>query len=240
MTHQYQIHGMTCGSCVARVKSELLKIGDIESADVQLQSPQATITMSKHVSTKTLQQAITNAGKFFIEETGTTAHDMQQKEEAKATSYFPIALIFGYIAGVSILLQVIRGSFSWMQWMGHFMAGFFLVFSFFKLMNLRGFAEGYRSYDIVAKRWPVWGFIYPFVELGLAIAFIVAPAALGTNLVALIVMAVSCVGVIQTLLRKSPFECACLGTIIKLPLSKVTLAEDMLMVIMSSIMLTMI
>lgn len=236
MTHQYQILGMTCGSCVARVKNELLKLGDVEAANVQLESPQATITMSKHISTPVLQQALSKAGNFFIEEVGSHAAEMKA-EETNSTSYFPIALIFAYITGVSVLLQVIKGTFSWVQWMGHFMAGFFLVFSFFKLMNLRGFAQGYRTYDIVAKRFPAWGFIYPFVELGLALAFIIAPGVAGTNIVALVVMGVSSIGVIQSLLKKSPFQCACLGTVIKLPLSKVTLAEDLLMVIMSGAML---
>ncbi|HEX2627469.1 MAG TPA: MauE/DoxX family redox-associated membrane protein, partial [Chitinophagaceae bacterium] len=177
---------------------------------------------------------------FFIEETGNHKQEMEMEagaEETGKTSYLPIILIFGYITGVSVLIQVIKGSFSWIQWMGHFMAGFFLVFSFFKLMNLRGFAEGYRTYDIVAKRFPVWGFIYPFAELGLALAFIIAPESLGTNLVTFIVMGVSCIGVIQSLIRKKPFVCACLGTVIKLPLSKVTLAEDLIMVAMSGTML---
>jgi len=44
-----------------------------------------------------------------------------------------------------------------MRWMNHFMAGFFLVFSFFKLLNLKGFAESYSMYDIVAKHWNGWG-----------------------------------------------------------------------------------
>lgn len=237
MTHQYQILGMTCGSCVARVKNELLKLGDIEETNVQLQSPQATITMSKHINIPVLQQAVSKAGNFFIGETGSHAEEMKVEENTKNTSYFPIFLIFGYITGISVLVQLVRGSFSWVQWMGNFMAGFFLVFSFFKLMNLRGFAEGYRTYDIVAKRFPVWGFIYPFVELALAFAFIIAPEAIGTNIVTFIVMGVSCIGVIQSLIKKTPFMCACLGTIIKLPLSKVTLAEDLLMMAMSGVMI---
>ena len=68
-------------------------------------------------------------------------------------SYFPIFLIFGYIAGVTLLVQISAGAFDWMIWMRHFMAGFFLVFSFFKIMNLRGFAEGYSTYDILPGRY---------------------------------------------------------------------------------------
>ena len=62
MIHTYTIQGMTCNSCVAKVKSELLKLGDIVSANVQLQSPQATLEMSRHISTTSLQQAISKTG----------------------------------------------------------------------------------------------------------------------------------------------------------------------------------
>jgi inner membrane protein involved in colicin E2 resistance len=44
-----------------------------------------------------------------------------------------------------------------MQWMQYFMSGFFLVFSFFKLLNLKGFAESYVMYDVLAKRIPDLG-----------------------------------------------------------------------------------
>lgn len=240
MTHEYKITGMTCGSCVARVKSELLKLGEILSADVQLQAPQATITMSKHVSTAALQQAVNKAGNYTITENGngmaTTMHTSVEDVEEKK-SYLPIFLIFGYIAGITLLIQYAQGAFNWMQWMSHFMAGFFFVFSFFKLMNLKGFAEGYQTYDIVAKRIPAWGFVYPFVELALGIFFLTGFNPIGTNIATLIVMGVSSIGVIQSLLKKTAFQCACLGTVIKLPISKVTLFEDLLMVVMSAIMI---
>jgi len=68
---------MTCGSCVARVKSELLKIGDVVTADVQLQSPQATISMSKHIATDLLQAAVSKAGSYTIsEESGHLANSI--------------------------------------------------------------------------------------------------------------------------------------------------------------------
>lgn len=240
MTHEYKITGMTCNNCVAKVKSELLKLGDILSADIQLQSPQASITMSKHISTATLQQAVDKAGHYTIAEADGgmkgAAHASTEVADEK-NSYFPIFLIFGYITGISLLIQFAQGSFNWVQWMSHFMAGFFLVFSFFKIMNLKGFAEGYRSYDVVAKKVPVWGGIYPFAELGLGIAFLTGFQPLGTNIATFFIMGISSIGVIQSLVKKTPFQCACLGTVIKLPLSKVTLFEDLLMVAMSGFMI---
>jgi Copper chaperone len=235
---------MTCTSCVAKVKSELLKLGDITNAEVQLESPQATITMQKHIATASLQEAISKAGtKYTITEAdgGMQQHTMSSDAAAEGgNSYFPIFLIFGYILGVSLLAQVGMGQFMWMQWMSHFMAGFFLVFSFFKLMNLKGFAEGYRTYDIVAKAVPAYGFIYPFIELALGVAYLTGFDPQLTNIVALAVMSISTIGVVQSLLKKTQFQCACLGTVIKLPLSKVTLFEDVLMVVMSAVMLVLI
>lgn len=240
MIHTYTIQGMTCGSCVAKVKSELLKLGDIVSADVQLQSPQATLEMSQHISTNSLQQAISKAGDYSITEAdggmSGVKHPVNNGAE-EGNSYFPIFLIFGFIAGITLLIQITKYSFSWVQWMTHFMAGFFLVFSFFKLMNVKGFAEGYRSYDVVAKQFPAWGYIYPFVELALGLAFLTGFQPLGTNIAAFLIMSISSVGVIQSLVKKTSFQCACLGTIIKLPLSKVTLFEDLLMVAMSGFMI---
>jgi copper chaperone CopZ len=226
---------MTCGSCVAKVKSELFKLGDVNSADVQLSSPQATITMAKHIPLEKLQEAVTKAGHYTITEAdGEMAHHAGSGAATEeGSSYYPILLIFAYITGITLLIQATAEHFSWMHWMNHFMGGFFLVFSFFKLMNLKGFAEGYSSYDVVAKKVSVYGYIYPFIELALGIAFLINFDPLITNMATLIVMSVSTIGVVQSLMNKSPFQCACLGTIIKLPLSKLTLFEDVLMVAMS-------
>ncbi|MNY12803.1 hypothetical protein D3C86_1459020 [compost metagenome] len=127
-----------------------------------------------------------------------------------------------------------------MQWMQHFMAGFFLVFSFFKFLNLKGFTESYVMYDIVAKYIPVWAYIYAFVELGLGIAYVLDFNPLLTNSITLIVMSVSIIGVLQTVLNKKKIQCACLGAVFNLPMSTVTIIEDGLMIAMSAWMLLML
>ncbi|MGZ8558338.1 MAG: heavy-metal-associated domain-containing protein [Chitinophagaceae bacterium] len=240
MTHTYQITGMTCGNCVARVKSELLKLGDVLSAEIQLPSPQAAITMNKHISTVTLQQAVSKAGHYTIAEvdegmTG-TMHAVKDETVGK-DSYFPIILIFSYITGITLLIQMVQGFFNWMQWMNHFMAGFFLVFSFFKIMNLQGFAESYSMYDIVAKKWKGWGYVYAFTELALGIAFLTSFNPILTNAVTFVIMTVSIIGVLQSVLNKRKIKCACLGAVFNLPMSTITVIEDALMIGMSGVML---
>jgi hypothetical protein len=50
-------------------------------------------------------------------------------------------------------------------------------------------------------------------------------------------MGISSIGVLATLTKKKSIQCACLGTFFDLPMSKLTLFEDLLMVIMAGIML---
>jgi copper chaperone CopZ len=239
MTHTYNITGMTCGNCVAKAKSSLLMLGDVTEADVQLSAPQATITMQKHIPVATLQEALNKAGKYTITEAGGGMQHGIHTEENLAwfDTYKPVLLIGAYITGASLLIEFVKGDFNWQTWMQHFMAGFFLVFSFFKLLNLKGFAESYSSYDIIAKNWQGWGYIYAFVELGLGIAYLADFNPAITNAVTLIVMLVSIIGVLQTVLNKRKIQCACLGAVFNLPMSTVTIIEDAAMIVMSGIML---
>jgi hypothetical protein len=114
------------------------------------------------------------------------------------------------------------------------MAGFFLVFSFFKLLNLKGFAESYSTYDIIAKKWLGWGYVYAFIELGLGLSYLLRFNPMLTNAVAFVVMSVSIVGVLQSVLNKRKIQCACLGAVFNLPMSTVTIIEDALMIAMSA------
>ncbi|MCH5597451.1 heavy-metal-associated domain-containing protein [Niabella ginsengisoli] len=244
MTHTYQISGMTCKSCVAKVKNELLKIGEITEAEVQLDQPQATISMQQHVSVNTLQNAISKAGPYTISELGHTANNNTgnnniETEEPKSwlATYKPLLLIVAYITLLSFLLSTTLSGINWMLWMRVFMSGFFITFSFFKLLNLKGFAESYSMYDIIAKHFPTWGYIYAFIELmlGLSYAMHFQPAL--TNSITFVVMSVSLIGVLQSVLNRRKIKCACLGAVFNLPMSTVTIIEDAAMILMSGIML---
>ena len=239
MTHTYNITGMTCGNCVAKEKSQLLMLGDVTEADVQLTAPQATITMQKHIPVTVLQNALNKAGHYTITEADGGMHHIAAKEETDSwlTTYKPILLIGAYITGVTLLIEVARGSFNWEIWMQNFMAGFFLVFSFFKLLNLKGFAESYSSYDIIAKKWLGWGYVYAFIELALGLSYLLNFNPLPTNAVTFVVMSVSIIGVLQSVLNKRKIQCACLGAVFNLPMSTITIIEDALMIAMSAGML---
>jgi hypothetical protein len=122
--------------------------------------------------------------------------------------------------------------------MRYFMAGFFLVFSFFKLLDIPAFATAYAGYDLLAARWNGWGLVYPFVELALGIAYLSNFNPLLTHWATIIVMGFSAIGVIRAVTNKIQIQCACLGTVFKLPMSTVTIVEDVGMVLMAAWMLT--
>lgn len=242
MTHTYSISGMTCGNCVGKVKSELLKIGNVLQAEVQLSSPQATITMQKHIPVSTLQNAISKAGSFIITETS-GHHDLYSNEEEDSgswRSYWPLILVFSFIVGIATITSFQQGQFNWMNWMNNFMGGFFITFSFFKLLDLKGFAESYTTYDLLASRSINYGFVYPFVELALGIAYITRFDPVLTNSATIIIMGFSSLGVIQAISNKRKIRCACLGTVFKLPMSTITVIEDLLMVAMAVLTLIII
>ncbi len=68
MTKKYFIDGMSCGSCVAQVKAAVLKVEGVESAEVQLQFPQATIATESDIPTSIFQSALNKAGHYEIHE----------------------------------------------------------------------------------------------------------------------------------------------------------------------------
>lgn len=236
MVHKYQITGMTCTSCEAKVKSALLMVNNVTAVEVSKAENSATITMDKHIALSDLQKALDS--KYQI----SAIHHSETLEQTKSWfgTYKPVLLIFVYITIVTLLVQAGNHHFDFMQWMRHFMAGFFLVFSFFKMLNLKGFAESYVMYDVVARKIPAWAYAYAFIELALGIAFLIDFNPFATNLVTTIVMTVSIIGVLQTVLNKKKIQCACLGAVFNLPMSTVTIIEDALMIAMSVAMLLMI
>ena len=162
---------------------------------------------------------------------------MSMQTQTWLESYKPIFLIFGFISAITLLVPFQSESFNFRQWIQHFMAGFFLTFSFFKLLNLKGFAESYVMYDVIAKRIPVWAYLYAFIELGLGFAFLIGFNLFITNLITFIVMSISIIGVLQSVFNKKKIQCACLGAVFNLPMSTVTIIEDALMIAMSGFML---
>ena len=241
MKHAYTITGMHCQSCVNKINAALNGIEEISEADVTLNPPEATVTMSSHVPLDRLNEAVSEKGDYQLQPKKDTTDSPSSTagDDGPPESLFPLFLIVGYILGVVVLIAASTGDWSIGPMMRYFMAGFFIVFSFFKLLDLRGFVDTYRGYDLFARRSKTYAWAYPFIELVLGVAYLVNLLPLATNLVTLIVMSVGAVGVLRVLLDKRSIRCACLGTALNLPMTKVTLVEDITMAVMAATMLLM-
>jgi len=240
MTHTYHISGMTCEGCVYKMQHLIQKVPGIREVKVDLASESADILMEKHIPLTDLQESLKDYPKYSISEIqGNQDHVSLESEgtDKGILVYKPLLIIFAFITGITLLVEFNSNQFSWMRAMSNFMAGFFLVFSFFKLLDLKGFADSYAMYDVIARRFKPWGYLYVFTELALGIAYLIGFNPMVTNVVTFIVMSVSIIGVLQSVLNKREIKCACLGAVFNLPMSTVTIVEDALMIGMSGVMI---
>jgi cation transport ATPase len=243
MTHTFEVTGMTCEACEYKIQHLFSGVEGVKSVIVDKTTNTATVVMEKNIPLKKFQELVKPYPKYGVNEKIATT-TLIEKEVPKTwfETYRPLLLIFSFITGVSIIKAFHSNifeteHFSWMHFMNNFMAGFFIVFSFFKFLNLKAFAESYAMYDLLAMKAPAYGFVYPFIELGLGLAYLTAFQPAFTNWATAIIMGFSSIGVIQSVVDKKKIRCACLGTVFNLPMSTVTIIEDLLMVGMAILMI---
>ena len=164
------------------------------------------------------------------------------RNEQKLSSYslknfLPLIIIFLIILLCTVLKSFFNYQLNSSIIMSDFMGFFFLIFGLFKISNLQNFAQAYAEYDIISKHFFAYGYIYPFLELCLALAYLTNWNPLVTNIGTLILMLIGACGVFIELDKGREIVCACLGIVFKLPMTWVTLAEDLLMALMAFIML---
>ncbi|MGB6269865.1 MAG: MauE/DoxX family redox-associated membrane protein [Olleya sp.] len=238
MTHTYTVTGMTCNGCKASVEKALQSLEHITEVFVDLEQTEATISMSQHVSMQQLQVALSSKYQITEQENGPNVFASSsaiEEEKSDLQQLFPLFLIFVYITAAAILINY--NPWNGSSFMLDFMGLFYIVFSFFKLLDLKGFPKSFKMYDPLAKVLPAYGWVYPFLELVLGVLFLMRiqiPLAL---IITVIILGITTVGVTKTLLDKKAIQCACLGTALKLPMTKATFIENTIMLIMAVWML---
>lgn len=237
MIHVYEISGMHCNRCIEKVKTALVAIDGVVSASVTLSPPEAIVEMTRHISTESLNKSLGAVGEYHLTDKALSSYSTSANTAQVPESLKPLFVIVSYLVGAVFVRALIAGDFTAHSLMSNFMGGFFVLFSLFKMIDVKGFAEGYSTYDIVAKRSDIYAKIYPFIELTLGLLYLIGIASVATNILTLALMSVGSIGVIQALRQKRSIQCACLGTALKLPMTKVTLAEDVGMGLMALIRL---
>ena len=225
---------MTCNGCRADVENKLNQIGAVLNAQVNLEKSEAVLHMNKHISMLEIENSLPS--KYSIsEKTSEISPIVNEEEKSELQQLFPLFLIFGYITVTAILLnyklQDVGG------FMLDFMGLFYVVFSFFKLLDLKGFPSSFSMYDPIAKRIPMYGWVYPFIELSLGFLFLMRLQIAAALIITIVVLGATTIGVSKSLLDKKSIQCACLGTALKLPMTKATFIENTVMLVMAVSML---
>ncbi len=170
------------------------------------------------------------------------AHESATRHQAEhsnppSSAYAPLLVVLAYISGAVLFRSFLSGNFEAAVLMENFMGGFFLVFSLFKLIGLQKFADAFQSYDLLAARSRGYALGYPIIELLLAAAYFSGSFPVFTNIITALLMGVGSIGVYIALRSNRTIQCACLGAVFELPMTKVTLFEDLIMGAMAVLML---
>ena len=237
MKQTYIIDGMTCGGCKASVEKHLLDLKEISEVEITLKNKEVVITMSNPIEASELQKALPSKYKVSLIENNfvSKALSNSEDEKSKLQQLKPLILILFYITTASVLLN-------YQNWdrneiMLDFMGLFYIVFSFFKLLDLKGFSESFKMYDPLASRISIYGWMYPFIEVVLGLMFLMHFGVKTALVITLIVLGITTIGVAKSLLDKKSIRCACLGTALKLPMTEATFIENAVMIVMAILLL---
>jgi len=232
MKKSYLIKGITCQGCTVLLKKKLFEISSINEVSLNFESSELEIDFKKNVPLQKLQESIPK--KYIIFEKSN--HTLNIKNNSKKFSQLkPLFLILIYILGVSFFINLRNWSIN--AFMLDYMGLFFIFFSFFKFLDLNGFSNSFRIYDPIAKKINIYAKFYPIFEIFLGIMFLSRISLSLILLLTILVLTITTIGVLDALIRKKNIQCGCLGIVFQLPMTEVTLIENLIMIFMSIFML---
>ncbi len=238
MEQRYKIDGMTCGGCKVSVEKHIGGLAAVDSVLVDLVQRQAVIQSKTSIPLEALQKVLPEKYRIQVDPISEEAvfnnasSEISVNQKSKLQQLYPLLLIFLYLIVSSNLLHI--DDWSPQAVMLDFMGLFYIVFSFFKILDLNGFPQSFRMYDPLAKRVPFYAWVYPFLEVGLGLQFLFRFQLKWALIITLIVLSVTTFGVFKSILDKKAIRCACLGTALKLPMTEATIIENILMIGMAT------
>ena len=230
---------MTCQGCVQAVTEKLEQVPGVKKAIVQLANSQVEIESENVRPYHKLKSVLLPKYDLQEMERTTEAYSSSAKKESSNPSKWiqlkPLFLIFAYIFIASVLLNYKSGDVQ--NAMLDFMGLFYIVFSFFKLLDLKGFPESFSMYDPLARQLPIYGRVYPFIEVLLGLMFLMRIQVHLALIATVAILGITTVGVISSVLNKKRIRCACLGTALNLPMTEATIMENIIMLFVAGYML---
>ena len=234
MRQNVKISGMTCQACVTSVTEKLISLDEVQDLKIDLAEGDVVLEVSKTLTLEKLTVVL--LPKYIPSlETRSGSNVTMEQSPTKLKQLFPLFLIFVYLIAASIFLQ--KNSFRITDFRIDFMGLFFVVFSFFKFLDYKGFPNAFARYDPLAKRSAFYAKIYPFIETLLGLMLLLRWQLNFAFITTIVILSITTFGVVYTLFDKNKINCACLGTALKLPMTEATLTENVIMLVMAVTML---
>ena len=155
--------------------------------------------------------------------------------DPKATSYTPVIALFAMTALMAMAASyAVTGSVFTVRAAEWFIAFSMIVLALLKLQNVESFATMFLNYDLLAKRWVPYSYIYPFAE-GFAGVLMAAGALTWLSVpIALFIGTIGAVSVFKAVyIDKRELKCACVGGSSNVPLGFISLSENLMMIAMA-------
>lgn len=229
MKYYYNIQGLTCNGCVKLVKVKLEETLPDHSISIDLKESKVIVEGVTAPDIKILKSVLPE--KYTISEfSKNNSQNHLFKSATKLSELKPLFLIFGYVTLGSILMHI--KSWDMVQFMIDFMGLFFIVFSFFKLLDLKGFTNAFKMYDPLAQKNALYAKVYPFIEVMLGLLFLFRFEVKLAIIITLLILSITTFGVAKALRNKEEIQCACLGSVLKLKMTEATFIENTIMIVM--------
>ncbi len=155
--------------------------------------------------------------------------------DPKATTYRPVIVLFTLTALMAIAASyAVSGTPFTLRAAEWFIAFSMVVLAMLKLQNVESFATMFLNYDLLAKRWVPYSYIYPYAE-GLAGVLMVAGALNILSVpIALFIGTIGAASVFKAVyIDKRELKCACVGGASNVPLGFISLTENLMMIAMA-------
>lgn len=123
------------------------------------------------------------------------------------------------------------------SFMHNFMGFFLSQFALLKIFHPKKFAEGFQKYDLIAAKSRFYALCYPLIELSLGLGYLAFFFPIFLYIMTILILGIGTFGVIKALIAGLDVRCACMGTVLDVPLSTVTLTENLGMIAMATILL---
>ena len=219
----FKIKGIKCNKCIDEVLNDLKTNKELNLIEINFNEKQLKVSSTKKLTKEKIQSYLKPKYKLT---------EITKKENLnKIQQLYPLFLILTYILISSLILNYNNLVIN--DFMLDFMGQFFIIFSFFKFLNLRGFKNSFKIYDPLAKKFNFYGWIYPIIETLVGISFLMRFEYQIFAYVSILILTPTTIGVIKTLNGEEKIKCACLGSVLNLPMTEATLIENGLMILMS-------